>query len=96
MQPLGTKVYLFKWYSPSDSFCTFFLRVCIYIYIKCVFPVRSVQKNKHKERKKSLLSQQGLRKKSPYRTQCNKQPEFILSLLLPFPDLSNGDFSKHL
>jgi len=24
MQPLGTKVYLFKRYSPSDSFCTFF------------------------------------------------------------------------
>jgi len=27
MQPLGTKVYLLKRYSPSDSFCTFFLRV---------------------------------------------------------------------
>jgi len=24
MQPLGTKVYLLKRYSPSDSFCTFF------------------------------------------------------------------------
>jgi len=24
MQPLGTKVYLLKMYSPSDSFCTFF------------------------------------------------------------------------
>jgi len=28
MQPLGTKVYVLKGYSPSDSFCTFFLRVC--------------------------------------------------------------------
>jgi len=25
---LGTKVYLLKGSSPSDSFCTFFLRVC--------------------------------------------------------------------
>jgi len=24
MQPLGTKEYLLKRYSPSDSFCTFF------------------------------------------------------------------------
>jgi len=24
MQPLGTKVYLLKRYTPSDSFCTFF------------------------------------------------------------------------
>jgi len=24
MQPLGTKVYLLKGFSPSDSFCTFF------------------------------------------------------------------------
>jgi len=24
MQPLGTKVYLLKRYSPNDSFCTFF------------------------------------------------------------------------
>jgi len=24
MHPLGTKVYLLKRYSPSDSFCTFF------------------------------------------------------------------------
>jgi len=24
IQPLGTKVYLLKRYSPSDSFCTFF------------------------------------------------------------------------
>jgi len=24
MQPLGTKAYLLKRYSPSDSFCTFF------------------------------------------------------------------------
>jgi len=29
MQPLGTKVYLLKRYSPSDSFCTFFSLVDI-------------------------------------------------------------------
>jgi len=31
MQPLGSKVYLLKRYSPSDSFCTFFLRVSILV-----------------------------------------------------------------
>jgi len=31
MQPLGTKVYLLKWYSPSDSFCTVFFWECIAI-----------------------------------------------------------------
>jgi len=29
MQPLGTKVYLLKGYSHSDSFCTFFFWECI-------------------------------------------------------------------
>jgi len=29
MQPLGTKVYLLKRYSLSDSFCTFFSWECI-------------------------------------------------------------------
>jgi len=28
MQPLGTKVYLLKRYSPSDGFCTFFFWEC--------------------------------------------------------------------
>jgi len=31
MQPLDTKVYLLKRYSPSDSFCTFFLRVIVHV-----------------------------------------------------------------
>jgi len=34
MQHLGTKVYLLKRYSPSDSFCTFFLSVCWTVCVK--------------------------------------------------------------
>jgi len=44
MHPLGTKVYLLKRYSPSDSFCTFFfLRVyplplkCLIAHQDCIF-----------------------------------------------------------
>jgi len=35
MQPLSTKVYLLKRYSPSDNFCTFLSRVCHMILQKC-------------------------------------------------------------
>jgi len=32
MQPLGTKVYLLKRYSPSDSFCTFFFSESVIVF----------------------------------------------------------------
>jgi len=34
MQPLGTKVYLLKRYSPSDGFCTFFFWECTTLRLK--------------------------------------------------------------
>jgi len=36
MQPLGTKVYFLKRYSPSDSFCTFFSESALYLIKKIV------------------------------------------------------------
>jgi len=36
MQPLGTKVYLLKGYSPSDSFCTFFSESFCTFFIELV------------------------------------------------------------
>jgi len=39
MQPLGTKVYLLKGYSPSDSFCTFFSE-SVYVVCHPVIPCK--------------------------------------------------------
>jgi len=39
MQPLGTKVYLLKRYSPSDSFCTFFSESARTITIKITITI---------------------------------------------------------
>jgi len=38
MQPLGTKVYLLKRYSPSDSFCTFFSESVTKSHFPNLFP----------------------------------------------------------
>jgi len=42
MQPLGTKVYLLKRYSPSDSFCTFFSDSARTITIKITITITIV------------------------------------------------------
>jgi len=39
VQPLGTKVYLLKRYSPSDSFCTFFSESVLCMYNFCLWTV---------------------------------------------------------